>query len=302
MNILITGGNGFIGKSLIPCLLQEKHKLKIIDSKKFTTKYPNEVELFNCDFRDNKVSELLENIDVVIHLAAYLGVDACENHTLHTLKANGIEACKFFELCKEKGVKHIIYTSSSEVYGDVNLATEESPVSPKSDYGIAKLYSEKYLTSISTGSLSSHILRLFSVYGKGQRDEFVVSKFFKQASSKKQLRIYGDGSQVRAFCHISDVANAIKLCIRKSSIIDGTSILNIGNHKEPITIKTLALKILKLYNLDPAVYLQYIPLSETIRGEKREIYRRTPSTSKAEKQIDYAPLTTLDKGLKEFIN
>ena len=221
---------------------------------------------------------------------------------MHALKANGLEACKFFELCKEKGVKHIIYTSSSEVYGDVHLAKEDSLVSPKSDYGIAKLYSERYLRSISNASLSSHLLRLFSVYGKGQRDEFVVSKFMKCASSKEPLKIYGDGSQIRAFCHVSDVANAVKLCIEKSIKVNGSSILNIGNEKEPITIKSLALEILKLYSLDPDIYLQFVPLSETIRGEKREIYRRTPSIEKAKKEIKYSPLTSLKNGLKEFIN
>ena len=199
-------------------------------------------------------------------------------------------------------MRHIIYTSSSEVYGDVDVADENSPLNPKSDYGVAKLYSEKYLSSISEGYLSSHILRIFSIYGCNQRDDFVIPKFMKQASTGQPITLYGDGSQIRAFCHVSDVSHAIDLCIKNHNNIKGSRVLNIGNHKQPITIKSLSLKILYLYDLDPTKFLKMIPLIDTTRGEKREIYKRTPSIEKARKEINYAPKILLDEGLLTFKN
>lgn len=302
MHVLITGGNGFIGRSLTPILLDEGYQITLLDRQKRVYNNDKVVQV-NIDFREkNQIAKLLSSVDVVIHLAALLGVDACEKSAKNTLRANGLDACEFFDLCKENGVKHIIYTSSSEVYGDVDVADENSPMNPKSDYGVAKLYSEKYLSSISEGNLSSHILRLFSIYGCDQRDDFVIPKFMKQASLGHPITLYGDGSQIRAFCHVSDVSNAIDLCLKHHNDVSGCKVLNIGNHKQPITIKSLALKILKIYNRDPDKFLKMVPLSDTTRGEKREIYKRTPSIKKARKEINYSPQVLLEEGLLTFIN
>ena len=301
MKILITGGNGFIGKSLIPKLIQFGNEITIIDpvSRK---DHHNSVSQISVDFRDSeKMKKILSNTDVVIHLAALLGVDVCEKAATETLKANGIDACRFFDLCKENNVKHIIYTSSSEIYGDTDEATENSHSNPKSDYAVAKLYSERYLNSISTNNFTSHILRLFSVYGRNQRNDFVISKFMKLAKESQPITIFGDGSQIRAFCHINDVVNAINLCIQNIDKVDKSTLLNIGNNNEPISIKILAEKILKLNNLSADTHIVNIPLEETTRGVKREIYKRIPSIKKAKKELNYTPKVNLDKGLLEFL-
>ena len=301
MNILITGGNGFIGTRLVNALSKKDHKITLIDPvlREITDRSINQI---NCDFREvNKFKAALEDAELVIHLAALLGVDNCEKSASSTLKANGSRACKFFDLCKESGVKKIIYTSSSEVYGDIEEAKETSQVSPKSNYALAKLYSERYLETITSDSFSSIVLRLFSIYGKGQRDDFVISKFMSMAKTKTPLTIYEPGTQLRAFCHVTDLVSAVENCIDNFNNLGNFTLFNIGNNTEPITVNDLAIKILKLHNLDTKKYLKRIPLKNTIRGEAREIYFRTPSIEKSKKLIGYEPKVNLNEGLNEFM-
>ena len=302
MRIFITGGNGFIGKSIVESLNNKENQITILDSQ-INQDLPSNIKQIKGDFRDKELlKEHLFDVDLVIHLAALLGVDLCEDLARETLDANGREACDFFDLCKKMKVKKIIYTSSSEIYGNVENAKEDSQVSPKSDYAIAKLYSERYLRSIASPSFKAYVLRLFSIYGKNQRDDFVISRFMKLAKSNQKLNIYGLGDQIRAFCHISDLVNAINLCIDYFSKIESFCLLNIGNDSEPISILELAKKILKLNKIsDWESRINFIPLEKTTRGENREIFMRFPSIQKAKKLFNYAPKKSLDKGLSEFL-
>jgi UDP-glucose 4-epimerase len=300
MRILITGGNGFIGKSIVESLNNKENQITILDSQ-INQDLPSNIKQIKGDFRDTELlKEHLFDVDLVIHLAALLGVDLCEDLARETLDANGREACDFFDLCKKMKVKKIIYTSSSEIYGNIENAKEDSQVSPKSDYAIAKLYSERYLRSIASPSFKAYVLRLFSIYGKNQRDDFVISRFMKLAKSNQKLNILGD--QIRAFCHISDLVNAINLCIDYYPKIESFCLLNIGNDSEPISILELAKKILKLNKIiDWESRINFIPLEQTTRGENREIFMRFPSIQKAKKLFNYTPKTSLDKGLLEFL-
>ena len=303
MRVLLTGGNGFIGSTIVQSLFKLGHDITIVDPV-FNEKLSNKITQINEPYTDwEKMDNLLAETDLVIHLAAMLGVDACENSPNEALYCNGISACRFFDRCKAMNVKHVIYTSSSEVYGDIENASEESLVSPKSDYAIAKLYSEKYLKSISSKSFKSHVLRLFSVYGSKQREDFVISRFMKQAMNGKKISIFGEGTQTRAFCHVNDVCRAILLCIDNREVMtENSTLLNIGNPNEPITMKDLALKILEINNLTVEKNLEFISLKKTTRGEKREIFMRTPSIKKAKEILGYNPKIDLNTGLNEFFD
>lgn len=302
MRILITGGNGFIGKSIVESLNNKKNQITILDSQ-INADLPSNIKQIKGDFRDKELlNENLFEVDLVIHLAALLGVDLCEDLAKETLDANGREACDFFDLCKKMKVKKIIYTSSSEIYGNIENAKEDSRVSPKSDYAIAKLYSERYLRSIANPSFKAYALRLFSIYGKNQRDDFVISRFMKLAKTNQKLNIYGLGDQIRAFCHISDLVNAINLCIDYFPKIESFCLLNIGNDSEPISILELAKKILMLNKItDWERRINFVPLEKTTRGENREIFMRFPSIQKAKRLLSYTPKKSLDKGLLEFL-
>ena len=302
MRILITGGNGFIGKSIVESLNNNENQITILDSQ-INADLPSNIKQIKGDFRDKELlNENLFEVDLVIHLAALLGVDLCEDLAKETLDANGREACDFFDLCKKMKVKKIIYTSSSEIYGNIENAKEDSRVSPKSDYAIAKLYSERYLRSIANPSFKAYALRLFSIYGKNQRDDFVISRFMKLAKTNQKLNIYGLGDQIRAFCHISDLVNAINLCIDYFPKIESFCLLNIGNDSEPISILELAKKILMLNKItDWERRINFVPLEKTTRGENREIFMRFPSIQKAKRLLSYTPKKSLDKGLLEFL-
>lgn len=294
MRILITGGNGFIGRNLIE-ILSIKHEIEVIDM--HDEPFFKNVKYHKLSFTDSELlPKILKNIDAVIHLAAILGVDKCENDPKSTLLINGINACNFFELCKRSEVKKLIFSSSSEVYGDVEHANEDTKVCPKSDYGIAKLFAERYLNAISNKGFKTFSLRLFSVYGKGQSKEFVIPKFINQAKNKQKITLYGDGSQMRAFCHVKDICQGFIKCLESENNQNAT-LLNIGNNNEPIKIKDLAYKILSLYNLEPKNYIIETPLKNTKRGIKREIYFRSPSIKTAQDLLGYEPKVDLEMGL-----
>jgi len=299
----VTGGNGFIGRSLIPLISRLCANVTIVDSSSASVfaGYEN-VTYENYDFLHlvNK-PELLADHDVLIHLAAFLGVDNCEASSTDTLLVNGINSCSLFQAAKQAGMGLVLYTSSSEVYGDLVDADESSRVSPKSDYGIAKLFAERYLSSLSSKSFKAVSFRLFSIYGALQRNDFVIPKFVDQVKSDKPITVYGDGTQLRAFCHVTDAVHAIIKTLKISRQLNEYTLLNVGNDSEPLTILELAKLVQDVstgfgYNAT----IEQIPLSQTIRGASREVYKRVPNITKARELLRYEPMTTLRSGIESF--
>jgi len=292
--ILITGGTGFIGSN-IANRLKKNNDVTIFDLReplnhglKFLKGSINEI---------NDVTNAIHGFDIVIHLAASLGVINTEENPVSTLDTNIFGTRNVLEACKVNKIKKIIFSSSSEIYGEpikTPIEEKDRPI-PITMYGISKLAAEEYIKSYSKNfGLKYTIFRLFNVYGDKQETAWVVPEFVSRAIKNKDIMIHGDGTQIRAFSHVSDVAKAFEFGLEKGN----NEIINIGNNTQPITIKDLADKIIRLSKSKSKI--NFIPFKESKRN-RNEIIVRIPSVEKAKKILDFKPSVSLDIGLEKVI-
>jgi UDP-glucose 4-epimerase len=294
MKIIVTGGSGFIGSNVVK-YLSKNHEVKIFDFKK-----PDNLdnEFIQGDITDSKhVINSIKDCDVVIHLAATLGVVNTETNPVLTLDTNLGGTINVLEACKINKIKKIIFSSSSEVYGEplkIPMDEDDKPI-PMTTYGIAKFAAEEYIKAYSkTFGLEYTLFRLFNVYGDQQATDWVLPEFVSKAISNKDIIVHGDGLQTRSFCYVTDISNAFSLTLDKAN----GQLINIGNNHEPITIKELANKIVQLSNSKSSV--KFIPFEETKRN-RSEILIRVPNIEKAEKLLGYEPKISLEEGVLKVI-
>jgi len=295
LKVLVTGGSGLIGSTIVRRLLDIGHDVGVFDIKK--TKH-QDCDYFDGDITDPDITKnVVKGYDVVIHLAATLGVINTETNPVRTLDTNMGGTKNVLEGCKVHGVKKIIFSSSSEVYGEptkIPINEIDKPI-PITTYGVAKFAAEEYIKAYSRNfDLGYTIFRLFNVYGDEQAVDWVIPEFVSKAIQDQDIIIHGDGSQTRCFCHVSDIANAFTLALEKA---DG-EIINVGNNSEPISIKDLALKIIKLTNSKSK--LKFLPFEESKRN-RNEIMKRMPDIEKARMKLDYEPVISLEEGIMKVI-
>lgn len=274
MKILLTGSEGLIGKPLGKRLRELGHKV-----------ITNDIA-GNPDIKGSFVNVKI-NCDVVIHLAAIVGVDTTRKNPERLLKVNFTDTKKFIDRYKDK---RFIFSSSSEVYGNstkIPFNENDSPT-PVSLYGSLKVVIENYLKE---QKVNSGIVRFFNVYGAGQRDEFVIAKFIRFAKDNIPLEIYGDGKQIRCFTYIDDAVEGLIKVINYKSRYD---IFNIGNSKKS-TIREVTREIVKII----PVKIKYLSYGGRNREKFLEIQKRVPDVRKAKKLLQFKATTTLREGIKK---
>ncbi len=298
MNILITGGSGFIGSNIF-YKLKKHHKIFIYDKLS-----PN----FNANFikgdlnqkKKLRLSLKKNNIDCIIHLAASLGVKDTENNPKKVLSVNIDGTKNLLEAIPDSKVKLVLFTSSSEIYGETNIngVKENDKLKPKSVYAHTKIIGEELVKTYSKIHKFEYlILRLFNVCGIGQKNEFVISKFINNANKKRLIYVYGSGRQIRCFCHVNDATDAIVKLIKSKFRND---IFNIGNNNCPISMIDLAKYVSKQFK--PKIKIVKIPFQKSDRTQKREIYFRKPNLTKVKKAINYKPKINLKKIISEYFS
>ena len=291
MKIIITGGSGFIGSHLA-AQLKKEHNVTIFDVKKNVS----DIDFIEGDVTNlDSVKNSITDCDLVIHLAASLGVVNVERDPVQTLNINLGGTKNVLEACRINNIKKIIFSSSSEIYGEPTKIPikENDPITPITTYGISKLASEEYIKSYSKSyGMQYTIFRLFNVYGAMQDTQWVLPAFVDEAISNKPINVHSDGSQVRAFCYVSDIANALESALKTAN----GEIINIGNDTDPISIKELAEKIISLTNSQSEI--KFVPFEESNRN-RTEIMKRIPDINKAKKILNYSPKITLDEGIEK---
>ncbi len=296
MNILITGGSGFIGGAIFK-KLKKKHNLYIYDKSKpkFKTKFIkgnlNEKRKLSVLIKKNK-------IDCIIHLAASLGVKDTENNPSKVLSVNIGGTKNLLESISGSKVKLVLFSSSSEIYGETNKkgVKENSNFKPKSVYAHTKIIGEELIKAYSKIYKYEYLIfRFFNVCGFGQKKDFVISKFISNAKKNKLIYVYGNGQQKRCFCHVDDATNAIMKLLKSKNRNDT---YNIGNNNQPISMINLAKLISKSF--EEKIMIKKIPFNQSDRTKKREIYFRKPDLSKIKKAINYKPKINLEKIIKEY--
>jgi UDP-glucose 4-epimerase len=303
--ILVTGGAGFIGLRVCEDLLHRKHEVRVLDIEGvhpsfFSDRnFLKEVEKIRGSILDaNCVSNVVKGCDYVIHLAAMLGVRRTEMKKLECLNINIQGTINILEACVKEKIKKIVFSSSSEVYGEPSVIpiTEDTPKKAYSVYAITKLAGEEYVKAYSERyGLDYSIVRLFNVYGPGQVAEFVIPRFIKAAMEGRAPFIYGSGEQIRCFCYVDDAVDGI--CRVLFADNSNGHVFNIGNDSEPITIKDLTYKVISIVGKD-GLKPQFIEMTKADREEGRDIKKRVPSIAKAQRFLGFRPRVSLNEGIK----
>jgi len=224
MNILITGGAGYIGTELIYALNKENAVDKIVVYDNFSRKNynlflgrsklnTNKVKFVKGDILDSrKLKKEVENADVVFHLAAKVSTPFADHNPHEFDQINNWGTAELTYLIENSNVKKYIYASSVSVYGASNEeANIDSFLHPKTFYGISKKHAEEHVLRLKNSKTETYILRLGNVYGysKSMRFDSVINKFMFDANFINRLRIYGNGNQKRSFIHINRLRNTL---------------------------------------------------------------------------------------------
>ena len=296
MRILVTGGNGFIGHTLVRYLLKDGNEVKVIDIKPIKFTRPK------LEFVKKSVLEdirwEMRDCDIVYHLAAELGVINSDKKPLNTLAVNIDGTVNVFRCALGTNVKKIVYTSSSEVYGEPREIPikEDSPKSPVSIYGVSKLTAEMYAYGyVKEYGMNINPIRLFNVYGPGQGFEWVVPIFMQKVLNNEPPLVFGDGSQVRCFTYIEDVVSGMETVRKKGAKGEAYNIAN----TDQITMKELAELIIKISgkSLKPRI----VGFGLETRAKERDIMKRIPSTEKL-KALGWKPEVSVEKGINKTFN
>lgn len=306
--VLITGGGGFIGTHIAHNLAKKGFALRLFDLnfKNFNMLcqklgYNINAEKVQGSILDTtSLIHAVRGCDYVIHAAAMLGVKNTEVKKLECLNVNILGTINTLDACVKENVRKVVFTSSSEVYGEPEQTPieENDPKSPVSLYGTSKLAGEEYIKAYHNRyGLEFSIIRFFNVYGPGQVAEFVMPRFIKRVMENQPPVVYGSGEQIRTFCFVEDAAEGVSKMLTEENSRNQT--FNIGNDDESISIKNLAEKIIRLSgkNLKP----QFIGMEDSDREVSREIQKRIPLIYQARQMLNYQPQFSLEQGIKKVI-
>ena len=303
MNILLTGGAGFIGSHLVEKFIEKKHKVIVIDN--LLTGSKKNLEHFfdneNFTFTELDVQnhiEVVEDLDYVLHLASPASPKAYAEHPINTLKAGSIGTINTLGLSKAKNAKYL-FTSTSEIYGDPLVSPQPesywgnvNPNGTRSMYDEAKRFAEAATATYSrTYNLNTKVVRIFNTYGPRMQlnDGRVVTNFIVQALKNEDITIYGDGSQTRSFSFVDDTVNGI-IALMESNQND---VFNIGNPNE-ITVNELASTIIDLTNSNSKLINKDLPQDDP--------KQRRPDITKAKNLLNWEPVVKLEDGLTQTID
>lgn len=315
MRVLITGGAGFIGSHLADAYLERGDEVFVIDDLSTGT-IENIQHLKNnprfhytIDSVHNQpvTAELVDQCDVVVHLAAAVGVKLIVESPVRTIETN-VRGTEVVLALANKKQKRVLIASTSEVYGlstdvpfreDGNLvmgATSKGRWSYACSKAIDEFLALAYWRE---KKLPTTIVRLFNTVGPRQTGRYgmVIPTFVKQALAGRPITVYGDGKQTRCFGYVGDVVGAlIKLMDTNKSV---GQVFNIGSTEE-ISIRDLAEKVKQLTHSDSEVV--FVPYDEAYEEGFEDMPRRVPDTSKINELVGFKPRMTLDGILETVIN
>ncbi len=306
MNILVTGGAGFIGSHIIGRLIDLGHFIVCLDN--FDPYYDINLKRKNINpYMDNNNFEFVEddildlellkkiikdnNIELIYHEAAQAGVRISVDNPLKTHEINTTGTLNVLEASRMEGVKKVIFGSSSSVYGKVKYLPfdEKHPNVPISPYGVSKLMAENYLRVYSEiHGLKTTSLRYFTVYGPRMRPDLAISIFTRKALNNEEIEIFGDGEKTRDFTYITDIVDANFEAIKKG---DG-EIYNIGSGNN-ISVNELAQKIIDMTSSKSKII--------HIAKQKGDVDHTWANVDKARNELGWEPHITIDKGIKMFV-
>ncbi len=302
MRIVVTGGAGFLGSHLCDFLIDKAHSVICIDN--LITGNTNNIthlmgnEKFQFIHHDVTNYIFIEGkLDAILHFASPASPIDYQELPIQTLKVGSLGTHKALGLAKEKKARFLL-ASSSEVYGDPLVSPQKedywgnvNSVGPRGVYDEAKRFAEAMVMAYHYyHKIDTKIARIFNTYGSRMRkkDGRVVPTFINQALEGKPLTVFGDGTQTRSFCYVSDMVQGIyKLLL--SNINEP---INLGNPQE-MTVNDFAKFILKLTKSKSKIIHKPLPVDDP--------QIRQPDITKAKKLLNWSPVVSLEEGLQKTI-
>ena len=297
MKFIVTGGSGFIGSYIVKHLLNQGHEVTVIDNfwrgrLENLSGYENKINFKKLDILEfDELQKTIDGHDGIFHQAALTSVPESftQQEKYHRVNVDGTE--NIFKIAKDLGIK-VVYASSSSVYGDtisipIKEDFERNPINP---YGITKLDDEKLAEQYSKLGVKIIGLRYFNVYGIGQTNDYagVITKFYDLIKDNMPPKIFGDGSQIRDFISVEDVAKANLLAMQSTTKFD---FLNIGTGVAT-SILDLAKLMIKLSGKSLTPIFEK-PLEGDIKESQADV-------SHTKESINWSYETELESGLKKF--
>ncbi len=305
--IFVTGGAGFIATTLAHELVEENEivaldnlhrdalsSTELADHPNFTL---HQVDVLDAD----AVRELARGATHIVHCAAIAGVDTVLESPVRTMRVNMIGTYNVLEaaVATLDTLERLIDFSTSEVFGTHAYNVAEGHVSTIGSVGEARW---TYAVSKLAGEHMAHAyhdelkvptvtVRPFNVYGPGQIGGGAIRAFIEAALAGRDLTIHGDGAQIRAWCYVDDMVEALRLCLERPEAV-GQS-YNVGNPRSAVTIFDLAQRIKRLTGCPGEIVFQ--PLHYT------DVELRIPNVAKAKEQLDFSAKVELDEGLERTI-
>ena len=298
---LVTGGAGFLGSHLCEYLLNKGHEVVCMDNLITGTKDNiSDIKSKKFQFVEHNVSEFINlegELDYILHFASPASPIDYLELPIQTLKVGALGTHNALGLAKAKKAVFFL-ASTSEVYGDplIHPQPEDywgnvNPIGPRGVYDEAKRFAEAITMAYHrTHGINTKIIRIFNTFGPRMRinDGRAIPNFLKQALTGKDLTIYGDGSQTRSFCYVSDLVEGIYRLLTS----DQNNPINIGNPNE-MTIKEMADKILQATNSKSKII--HVPLPED------DPKVRQPDITRAKKYLNWEPVVGLGEGLQSTL-
>ena len=311
MRILLTGGAGFIGSHLADYYLAKGDQVTILDnfstgSQENIAHLAGKVTTVDGDIRNvDVVEKLTKDADLVLHMAAALGVNTILESPLESMSTN-ITGSEVVLNAAAKFNKRIIIASTSEIYGKnpkqpLNEADDRVVGAPQKirwTYSDAKAIEEAMAFALhQEKKLPVTTVRLFNTVGPRQSGRYgmVVPRFVQAALKNEALTIYGDGTQSRVFCHVDDAVQAIATIAATDSTIG--EVFNVGGSGE-VSIKQLAEKVIATTKSQSVI--TYTPYSDAYPAGFEDIQRRVPDISKIKQAIGWAPTKDLETIIRDI--
>jgi nucleoside-diphosphate-sugar epimerase len=304
--ILLTGGAGFIGTTLAGRLV-DQNDIVILDnfhrnSLRHTrlSDHPN-VKVIRGDVTDPEAAHAAaEGCDIIVHLAAIAGVDTVLRMPVDTMKVAILGTYNMLEAARQQPrLERFVDFSTSEVFGAYAYNVREADLTSlgavgeaRWTYAVSKLATEhlahNYHKQFRIPAVS---VRPFNIYGPGQIGEGAIHRFIVQALRDEDITIHNDGSQIRAWCYVDDMAAGLLACLERDEAVGQA--FNIGNPRSVVTIYNLAMQIRSLSGSRSKI--SFVPWDQT------DVELRIPNIEKARRLLGYEPQVDLEEGLQRTI-
>ncbi len=308
MNVMVTGGAGFVGSHLTENLLHENHNVVCLDN--FNDYYapqikrkniqaalqsPNyrlvENDILNLEFLRTLFQE--NSFDIIVHLAARAGVRPSIQQPLLYEQVNVQGTMNLLEMCQEHSIKKFVFASSSSVYGankNVPFHENDRVDNPISPYAATKKAGELICyTYHKLYDISINCLRFFTVYGPRQRPDMAIHKFTRLIHERQPIPVFGDGKSRRDYTFYADIIQGIRGAMQ---FCDGYNIYNLG---ESNTVELLYLIKLIEQAMGAEAILQFKP------EQPGDVPITYADVSKAKNELEYHPQTKIEEGIEAFV-